>query len=129
MPQRLVNLIARQQDWSKRTFGDGMRTRGLSTHIRKELAEIADDPRSLEEWVDVILLALDGAWRCGPHEPDTVARAILDKQHVNMHERTWTRPATEDEPAEHDRGERVGNFTEVRKLGESPPRVYERGLD
>lgn len=127
----LVTLIARQVAWSHETFGPGKRTKGLSDHIRKELAEIAENPESLEEWVDVILLALDGAWRCGDHTPYDIARSIVLKQHVNIHERTWTPPASEDDPAEHDRGERVANMTEVRKIGErEKPKmtVYEPGL-
>jgi hypothetical protein len=62
----LIQHLFRQRDFSLRTFGPGQRTHGVLDHIRKELAEIEAKPADLTEWVDVILLALDGAWRAGP---------------------------------------------------------------
>jgi len=35
--------LARQREWSTRTFGPGPRTKGVIDHIRKELHEIEDD--------------------------------------------------------------------------------------
>ena len=61
--------IRRQREFSLRTFGPGPRSIGVVAHIRKELREVEADPTDLSEWVDVILLALDGAWRAG-HGPD-----------------------------------------------------------
>ena len=78
----LVAHIRRQRDFSERTFGPGQRTEGVLDHIRKELAEIAQKPTDLYEWVDVILLALDGAWRAG-YEPEHIADAINRKQDKN----------------------------------------------
>ena len=49
--------------WSLRTFGPGLRTEGLCHHITKELDEIFDNPNDPEEWVDVILLGIDGLQR------------------------------------------------------------------
>ena len=46
-----------------------------------------DGGGELEEWVDVIILAMDGAWRCG-HTPEQIASAIVAKQTKNEG-RTW----------------------------------------
>lgn len=78
--------IAHQREWSERTFGPGMRL-GVIDHIRKELLEVEADPTDLGEWVDVIILGLDGAWRAG-HEPQAIIDAIKAKQARNE-ARTW----------------------------------------
>lgn len=79
--------LARQREFSERTFGPTLRTQGILTHIRDELDEIAADPHDLSEWVDVVILALDGAWRSG-HQPQQIIDAIIAKQAVNE-ARTW----------------------------------------
>lgn len=80
-----MNLIAhlnRQRAWSERTFGPGFRTAGVIDHIRKELREIEASPSDLEEWIDVVILAFDGAWRAG-YEPVAIAEALALKQARN----------------------------------------------
>jgi hypothetical protein len=83
----LIEHLHRQRAWSKVTFGPGTRTAGVLDHIRKELKEVERDPNDLTEWVDVILLALDGAWRHG-HTPEQIASAIEAKQARNE-SREW----------------------------------------
>lgn len=83
----LVEIITRQRDFSIRTFGPGQRALGLVDHIKKELAEIEANPRDPEEWIDVALLALDGAWRAGC-SPDEVANTLISKLSKNE-SRTW----------------------------------------
>lgn len=83
----LIDHLKRQMAFSKKTFGPGTRASGIVDHIRKELTEIEADPGDLEEWVDVILLALDGAWRTGA-TPEQVATAIDAKMTKNEN-RTW----------------------------------------
>ena len=78
----LVAHLVRQRRFSGKTFGPGRRTEMVSDHIRKELGEIALRPDDLEEWVDVILLALDGAWRTGAG-PAAIVRAIDEKMAKN----------------------------------------------
>lgn len=100
----LSAILVRQREWSSRTFGAGQRTQGISNHIRKELEEIAGDPRDVREWIDVVILALDGYWRAGG-SPERVLLDIDAKVKKNM-ARVWpadsaTRP--EDEAVEHDR--------------------------
>lgn len=86
----LVQHLYRQRAWSRATFGPKQRKGGVIDHIRKELKEIEAEHSAhgeLEEWVDVILLALDGALRTGC-DPEMVCEAILRKQDKNE-EREW----------------------------------------
>ena len=95
--------LAHQREWSEETFGPGTRLLGVLDHIRKELAEIEADPTDLSEWVDVIILAFDGAWRAG-WEPQQIIDAIKAKQAKNE-ARTWPdwRTMSADRAIEHDR--------------------------
>lgn len=97
--------LTRQREWSERTFGPGPRTLGVLDHIRKELQEIEDDPSDLREWVDVVILALDGAWRAG-WQPQEIIDAIRAKQARNE-ARTWPdwRTMSADQAIEHDRSQ------------------------
>jgi hypothetical protein len=99
----LVQHLHRQRAFSLKTFGPGNRTKGVIDHITKELKEIEADPSDLYEWVDLVLLALDGAWRAG-HPPEAIANAISDKQTRNE-ARKWPdwRTADPDKAIEHDR--------------------------
>ena len=78
----LVKHLYRQRDFSRKTFGPGDRTEGVVDHIRKELCEIEHDPDDIEEWVDVIILAFDGAWRAG-WAPEEIVEALVAKQTKN----------------------------------------------
>lgn len=93
--------LARQSAWSACTFGPGTRAKGVVAHIRKELIEIEADPTDLIEWIDVVILALDGAWRSGA-TPRQIIEALAGKQERNEL-RQWPdwRSASEDEPIEH----------------------------
>jgi len=95
--------LARQAAWSEKTFGPGARTKGVCDHIRKELLEIESDPLDLREWIDVVILALDGAWRCGG-TPEQIIAGIVAKQSKNEG-RIWPdwRTADPDKAIEHDR--------------------------
>jgi hypothetical protein len=93
--------LANQRRWSEQTFGPGTRLFGVLDHIRKELKEIEENPTDVEEWVDVIILAFDGAWRAG-WEPQEIIDAIKAKQARNE-ARTWPdwRTASPNEAIEH----------------------------
>jgi len=99
----LIKHLERQRQFSFETFGPGARTKGVIDHIRKELIEIEARPHDLREWADLILLALDGAWRAGA-TPEGVAAAIRDKQAINE-ARTWPdwRACDPDKAIEHKR--------------------------
>ena len=103
MTYDLIAHLHRQRAFSLRTFGPGPRAEGVIDHIRKELREIEADPTDLEEWIDVVLLAFDGAYRAG-HEPEAVVAALEAKLAKNER-RTW--PDWRSMPAgkaiEHDR--------------------------
>lgn len=95
-----LKLYLRQQrEWSLRTFGPGPRTVGLTKHIEKECGEIRESPRDLEEWADVMILALDGFWRAGGGEDD-LPYYLLRKQCKNF-ARKWPPHLPEDQPVEH----------------------------
>jgi hypothetical protein len=97
----LISHIYRQREWSRRTFGPGPRAAGVVAHIRKELCEVENKPDDLEEWIDVVLLALDGAWRAG-YLPEAICAGIAAKQEKNE-TRLWPdwRTADPNGPLEH----------------------------
>lgn len=97
----LVDYIRRQKRWSQSTFGRTFRPLGLTAHIRKELLEIEAAPRDLEEWIDVIILAIDGAWRAG-YTPEDIAAMLEHKQQKNQR-RVFVIPEDPNQPIEHDR--------------------------
>jgi hypothetical protein len=83
----LTEIIERQKKFSEKTFGPGKLTANLCAHIKSEIEEIEDAPWDVYEWVDVIILALDGAWRNG-FTPEQIVQAIEVKQTVNE-SREW----------------------------------------
>jgi hypothetical protein len=99
----LVSYLHRQWAWSKETFGPALRTKGIVQHITKELREIEAEPHDLAEWVDVIILAMDGFWRHGG-KPEDLLPAMQAKQDKNF-ARQWPdwRTMGEDQAIEHDR--------------------------
>jgi hypothetical protein len=104
MPLTLEQLLERQKAWSEHTFGPGDRTKGVCAHLRKEVDEAEADPRAAGEWADIIILAMDGAWRCGITGAQ-LAEAVKAKQDKNAR-RLWPdwRTASPDAPIEHVRG-------------------------
>lgn len=99
----LVAHLHRARAFSEKTFGPGARTAGVVDHIRKELREIEADPADVMEWIDVVILAFDGAWRAG-WTPEEIVAAIVSKQTKNE-ARTWPdwRTADPNKAIEHDR--------------------------
>ncbi len=83
----LIKHLYRQREWSNTTFGPGPRHEGLVDHIQKELEEIKLAPNDVSEWIDVVILALDGAWRAG-HSPEAISAALEAKQSKNE-DRQW----------------------------------------
>lgn len=96
--------LQRQCEFSERTFGPPRGNgAGVIDHIRKELIEIEQNPDDLEEWIDVTMLALDGAWRAG-HKPQQIIDALIAKLDKNE-KRKWPdwRTADPNKAIEHDR--------------------------
>lgn len=110
----LETYILEQIQWSAKTFGKGPRTAGLIDHIKKELVEIADNPEDLYEWADVVILALDGAWRCG-YTPRQICNALARKARINR-DRDWGPDLGDGKAIEH-----------VRSKGDRPGGVIEDG--
>lgn len=92
-------FVARHAEWTEKTFGPGLRTKGITSHIRKELIEIENEPTKLEEWIDVILLGLDGARRTGAK--GTQIMQELERKLAVCQERVYPFPESEDHPSEH----------------------------
>ncbi len=95
-------FMRRRRQWSEQTFGPGDRTVGTLEHIRKEILEIEIDPGDPVEWVDILLLALDGAARIPGVTDDMILSIMLSKQKKNE-AREWPdwRTAPTDRPVEH----------------------------
>jgi hypothetical protein len=84
-----------------------IRTSGILNHIEKEIKEIVENPHDLEEWIDIIILALDGAWRCGrqrDYTPEDIMD-MLDFKQLKNFDRVWVLPADPNPPCEHQREE------------------------
>lgn len=96
-----AEFLQRQSDWSVETFGPGTRAGGVIDHIRKELVEIEAAPWDVEEWIDVMILASDGARRAGA-SPQQIIDTYVGKVEKNMR-RVWPdwRQFTEDVAIEH----------------------------
>ena len=95
----ITAYLERQRVWSKRTFGPGKRTKGIIDHITKELHEIAASLEDLSEWIDVVILAMDGYWRHGG-TPEQFMQDMQAKQNKNF-ARQWPAPESEDVAVEH----------------------------
>lgn len=121
--ETLESYFARQIEWSRQTFGPAFRTKGVIEHIRKELKEIEQAPHDLSEWIDVVILAMDGFWRHGG-EACNLLPALVAKQQKNM-ARTWPdwRAMSEDSAIEHDRSGEARSLTPAPDLAAENERL------
>ena len=101
----LEEHIRKQRDFSIKTFGPARGSARVIDHITKELAELIAKPNDLEEWIDIILLAIDGAWREG-YTPKEITAALRYKQNKNESRKCpdW-RTAEPGKAIEHIKGE------------------------
>lgn len=97
----MLDHLRSQRAFSEKAFGPNFRYKGIIQHIMKELIEIENEPHDLEEWIDVALLAFDGAWRSG-HSPEEILSTFMAKLEKNK-SREWPdwRTVSEDEAIEH----------------------------
>ena len=105
---QLTNYLYRQREFSFKNFGQPHEenpTAGVQDHLAKELKEVAENPLDVSEWIDIVILAFDGAIRAG-FEPEQIVQALLDKQAKNERRRwpDW-RTATPGKAIEHIRGD------------------------
>lgn len=101
----LFTFLNRQKRWSRNTFPTA-NAESVLKHMEKEIAELREcGGKDVAEWADVVILALDGAWRSG-FTPAQICRAIEQKQATNM-AREWPKPEDQvpGEPVEHVRQE------------------------
>jgi len=98
----LASFFEERKEWSRETFGPAYIWKRVVAHIRKELAEIEAKPDDLEEWIDVVLIAMDGAWRAAGADGDGFIAALVAKAAKNM-KRTWPdwRTMDPEAPIEH----------------------------
>ncbi|MCP3947347.1 dATP/dGTP pyrophosphohydrolase domain-containing protein [Herbaspirillum sp.] len=99
----LEQHLLRHMAFSHATFGPGVRTAGVCDHIRKELHEVQEAAGDAAEWVDVVILALDGLTRqlayCERTSPGggrgvpshvaAIACNMIDKKQSQNEARTW----------------------------------------
>lgn len=114
----LISHIHNQREHSLKTFGPldgGQKVQGILKHIEKEVNEIRKDPTDLEEYIDVMILAMDAAYRSG-FTPEQIAEMLMKKQLKNER-REWPdyRKVDLSQPLEH-----------IRAESELPERVQER---
>lgn len=88
-----ADLLYAHIAWSTETFGPGDRTEYVCDHLASELDEVRADPGDVYEWADVIILAVDGAWRAG-HAPDEIIEAVRTKMRWNRRRTFVTDPET-----------------------------------
>lgn len=96
----LEEHLKRQIAFSRATFGPGERRKGCCDHIRKEidneiLPETVDEREASKEWVDVVILALDGltraliacgySWETVPH----IACRMIQQKQARNEQRDW----------------------------------------
>ncbi len=92
----LQQHLLRQMAFSHATYGPGKRMEGVLDHMAKEIEEVRESGGDPSEWVDLVMLALDGLTRQLAFSPDDnkrclhpeliaidVCRRIVEKQSTN----------------------------------------------
>jgi hypothetical protein len=108
----LKQHLIRQMAFSHATFGPGERTAGVADHIRKELDEVIAAGGEASEWVDVVILALDGLTRrlaycngvrANPQMVAEIACAMIVGKQTRNEAHTWPdwRTQSADKAIEH----------------------------
>lgn len=109
----LISHLVRQMAFSRATFGPGQRTNGVLDHIGKEVLEVQKGGGDPKEWVDLVILALDGLTRELAHRMPTAPKYIVAYHDCKMivvkqdrnERRDWPdwRTQETDKAIEHDR--------------------------
>lgn len=79
------DYLRRHVEWGHATFGspaDGRGPLGPLDHLKKELKEIEEEPHDLKEWIDAIILSIDGFLRAGG-KLTMVLPMLFEKQNKN----------------------------------------------
>lgn len=101
------DYLIRHVAWGYEMFGtpaDGRGPKGPLDHLKKEIKEIEADPYDQKEWIDAIILSIDGYIRAGGNI-DGVLYDLFVKQEKNF-TRKWPdwRLQHPDKAVEHVRG-------------------------
>lgn len=110
----LKQHLLRQMAFSHATYGPGERRKGVLDHIRKEIKEVEDSNGDSYEWVDLVILSLDGLTRrlayCNGdrRDPEEVAALVcimLKSKQAKNEAREWPdwRTSSPDKAIEHKR--------------------------
>lgn len=83
----LIEHTKKQVEFSQKTFGKGETTESVIERIKQKLEEVKACPEDLYGWVDIMMLAIDGATRQG-WSADRIAQALPDKLAINQR-RAW----------------------------------------
>jgi hypothetical protein len=83
----LTEFLRKKNIWSVQTFGRSNGIEGVLRHIESEITEVRANPTDVTEWIDIILLAFDGAFRSG-YTAEQVVSALIQKQAKNVR-RQW----------------------------------------
>lgn len=97
----LIKALKRQFEFSQRVFGAGPKTEQILRHISRQSVDTIARGNPTEEWVDIMILAMDGALRSGS-TPYEIAGLLEYKMTVNE-AREWPKLEDQvmDEPVHH----------------------------
>lgn len=76
----LDELLKDQLDFSITTFGGGERKKAVIDHIKKEIIELEETKDAASEWVDIILLAIDGLLRAEKYNTQLKHGPLINDQ-------------------------------------------------
>lgn len=91
---RLQELQDEIGAWADRQFGDAPDPARCLKHLKREAAELADDPADPLAWADVLMLFLDGARRSG-RTADDLINAGFEKLRICKEDYEWGEPDAE----------------------------------
>ena len=89
---RFQKLAADHAEWSQSQFGSDLERdwTGPLAHMRKEIAEVEEQPFDRDEWADMLLLLLDASRRSGLNATGLILAAEY-KLSINKN-RIWGDP-------------------------------------
>lgn len=101
----LISEYEKHRAFSLATFGPGPRLNGVLAHLAKEMDEVRKDPTDVDEWIDLMILSLDGAWRnTGLPIHVIVSRFKAKLEKIRRRSYPDWRTVGQDAPIEHVRG-------------------------
>ncbi len=89
-----TNRLSRVVRWGRETHGEGDKQERLLNHIALEIEEVRESEGSPTEWVDLVILALDGLTR----SYGDVTPLIAATKAAEEIERKWDKNTTRDWP-------------------------------